>query len=344
MVEEGPVNGFTEKMREEAAAWLARINGPDGEACRREFEAWFNADPGHAAAFEAVLESWEQSEPLVARTPAVQKRAKAKARKKGFRMPLGIAAALGAGLLALAGLSIHHVIGSMSKRNDDRELISRLGEIRTLTLDDGSKMTLDTASMAKVAFTDGERRVVLEKGRARFEVAHDAARLFVVQAGDRLVVAHGTIFDVALGARAIAVTLLRGSVEVKRTADRGAPAHTGQMLIPGQSLALPVGKAQAVPPVEPKPFPARSGEDSWPSGMLGFDSRPLSEVIAMANRYNEHHLVLAEPKLGELLFTGTVAARDAAGLADMLSGSLHLAVSGDRQGNFILSRSPQKKH
>jgi transmembrane sensor len=239
----GPIPGDAgpDAMREAAAAWLAKINGPAGDACREDFEDWYNADPRHAEAFEAILETWEQSR-LAAFTPlATSRQALRRREDKGRsgwpKVLLAAAASIGLTVAVLVGYAIHHRDASERRASELVEVASRVGEIRTLTLPDGSHVTLDTASAIRLAFAGDERRIVLERGRARFEVAHDPSRLFVVQAGNRLVIAHGTIFDVDLNEQHIAVTLLRGSVEVKRSADPADGANrSGMMLVPGQRL------------------------------------------------------------------------------------------------------------
>ena len=50
-----------EVLRDEAAAWLARLRGASTAQDHAAFEAWYDADPDHAAAYEAVLESWDVS-------------------------------------------------------------------------------------------------------------------------------------------------------------------------------------------------------------------------------------------------------------------------------------------
>jgi hypothetical protein len=77
--------------------------------------------------------------------------------------------------------------------------------------------------------------------------------------------------------------------------------------------------------------------------MLVFDDRRLADVIAQANRYSEHPIVLADRASGALHFTGTVAAKDTEGLAGLLAASFHLALTRDAEGNFILSSLDTKK-
>ncbi|WP_198526918.1 FecR domain-containing protein, partial [Sphingomonas sp. Ant20] len=89
-----------------------------------------------------------------------------------------------------------------------------------VTLSDGSRLTLDTDTRVRMAYTRTERRLVLERGQALFEVAKHQTRPFVVTAGAQAVTAHGTAFDVRLETSAVRVALLEGLVSV---AGKGAP-------------------------------------------------------------------------------------------------------------------------
>src|SRR3546814_11678062 len=72
------------------------------------------------------------------------------------------------------------------------------GEMRNVTLSDGSSVTLDTGSAIAVNYGDGRRGVRLLAGRAWFDVAHDERHPFTVSAADARVRVTGTAFDVGL--------------------------------------------------------------------------------------------------------------------------------------------------
>jgi ferric-dicitrate binding protein FerR (iron transport regulator) len=63
------------------------------------------------------------------------------------------------------------------------EFASGGGEIRTLDLADGSRITLDAATLLQTAYSTDERRIVPLRGRARFAVA-EAATWLDVRLGD----------------------------------------------------------------------------------------------------------------------------------------------------------------
>lgn len=318
-----------ETVREDAAAWLARLRAPDGVSHQVAFEEWYSADPRHAEAYDALLDNWERMA-LAAHTPARQMRVASPTHSMS-RTWTAAAAAAAVLLLAFTGLALYaSVFGADAKRTF---LASSVGDIRTVALPDGSRVTLDTGSAVETAYNQHERRLVLQRGRARFEVAHESERPFVVEARGELVVAHGTIFDVELRGRVIVVSLLRGSVEVRSSApDGNAAQRPGRLLVPGQQLSVQHGIA-AGPPTS-----VRSAEARWPSGMLSFDNAKLEEVIAAANRYAATPIVLPDEAIRERRFTGTIKANDTEGLARMLAETFRLTLSRAPDGSLVLSQ------
>ncbi len=89
-------------------------------------------------------------------------------------------------------------------------------------LPDGSRMTLDTDSEVDIAFAPERRNLRLVKGRAFFDVAHDAQRPFAVVADGREVEALGTRFDVRMDPGQVRVVLVEGRVSVK-SANHASP-------------------------------------------------------------------------------------------------------------------------
>src|SRR3546814_17633087 len=110
------------------------------------------------------------------------------------------------------------------------------GEQRTVALDDGSRVVLDTGSDLKVQYGRRERRLTLLRGRADFRVQHDSDRPFVVLVGDASVTATGTRFQVRTADDAGAGNLLEGEVVVAATG--GGQAGGGVTLRGGEGVAI----------------------------------------------------------------------------------------------------------
>lgn len=321
-----------EAVRAEAVAWLARLRAPDSADHHESFEAWYATDPRHADIYDDVLANWD-SMAFAGRTPAAEAIGPQASRAAVSRRPaIAFAAVAAVVLIVLTSIGLLRLGGARPGPVDSTEIASQLGEIRTVTLSDGSRVTLDTDSVLSVAYSAGQRRLSLGHGRVRFDVAHDPTRPFVVQADGGTIIAHGTLFDVDLRGHRLTVSLLRGSVEVRKTATGvHAKAGNGQMLRPGERLAF----APRVPIASPVPL--RGADTRWPSGMLSFEDMPLAEVVAAANRYNSDPIILADPALGTLRFTGTFSATAPNDLARMLAATFHLELARDDRGGIILS-------
>jgi transmembrane sensor len=207
-----------------------------------------------------------------------------------------------------------------------RIVSTRLGEIRTVTLEDDSRVTLDTDSRIAIGYGRVERRVELQAGRARFFVRKAPRRPFIVQADGGQVVVLGTTFDVSVVGAGATVSLLEGAAEVivARTA-----GEARIKLRPGQRVSI--GSAGLDPAV-----PLPEAETKWPTGMLEFRSTPLRRVIAEANRYSSRKIRLVARGTGDLRVTGTFRAGDTAGLARSLATAFGLRVENGGRGGIVL--------
>ena len=321
--------GPKEALRETAAEWLIRMHGPDAERARPAFEAWLADHPDHKRMYDRVAVSWEQSR-LVTHTPTGHAWEGLPARKPPARRTWAYAVAAGIAALVMVGLLVAHraPVAGQGPGTPAQEIASHVG-IRQVRLGDGSIVTLDAQTRLDLRFTAGERRIVLEAGRARFAVAHDTSRPFIVTAGTREVVATGTVFDVSLAGGNVAVALLEGGVDVRDVTWVEAP--TIVRLMAGQGLQAAAGRAPAVP------RRVTAAERLWPAGMLEFDSTPLREVLAIANRYSQRPIKVGDPSLGELRVTGGYRLGDPAELAKTLAAASGLIVREER-GSLVLAR------
>ena len=308
-----------EALREEAAAWLARLRGVCSSEDHAAFEDWFAADPDHAEAYETVLASWELTGSAAA-TPAGRARSQRQPLPRARRYAaLAAAASLAVALLAFGAFGTGFAGQNLA---DPAQFASPAGNIRVLALADGSRATLDADSALRPAYSENERRVVLLRGRARFAVAHESDRPFVVAAGTGLVIARGTVFDVALDDGKVTVVLLEGSVELRKAqAPKASASAAGRILAPGQGAVLDAGKIVDLPPLRARP------ERDWTSGMLSFEDVLLGEVVEAANRHGASPIILADGTLAGLRFTGTFRAGANEELARMIAQTFALRLS-----------------
>lgn len=320
-----------ESLRDAAVDWFSRMRAPDAERHRAAFEAWLAEHPDHRSSYDRIARRWQQAD-LLSHTPSAKARSGLPERRRSTRTPYALAASLVAAVLV--GVSAWLWSGSGPGGDAPPSLVasteisSPVG-IRRVRLSDGSFVTLDTDSSVSVRISEGERRIILDRGRARFEVAHDAARPFIVSAGDGEVIARGTVFDVSLTGGHAWVSLLKGAVEVRQGPAGNGTKRIVARLAPGQAIDLG--------DVSPAPSAVQTADSAWTSGMLVFEDAPLDRVLAAANRYSRRKVSIDDPALGALRVTGTFHSDRPDELAATLAQAFGLEVV-EREGGLVLRR------
>ena len=218
------------------------------------------------------------------------------------------------------------------------EYETALGEQRSVLLGDGSVITLNTRSRATVRFTSEVRKVSLERGEALFNVAKDARRPFVVDAGGTTIRAVGTEFNVRRTTAEAEITVVEGKVRVTPTSVNSLlePGPQNQPLLVGPGEQLVISR-QGVPAMHRLGSVGRV--TAWVQRQLVFDTQPLSEVVAEFNRYNPHPLVIADPELAQKKISGVFAANDPDSLVAFLRRLPGVTVHESATHERIIERS-----
>jgi transmembrane sensor len=196
---------------------------------------------------------------------------------------------------------------------------TRRGEERTQALPDATILRLNTDTMVTVNYSAGERRVVVERGEALFEVHHDSTRPFRVIAGSAETLDLGTKFDVYLRAGATVVTVVEGRVSVGPSATGTASAVAAAT----PAVAVQLAAGQQLEVVDGKPTSAPIAVDTqrataWLRREVVFDREPLARVAAEFNRYNATPIEIDSPALRSLAISGVFAADDIASFVTFL--------------------------
>jgi len=304
-------------LAEQAADWDVRLRSPSCTAADREaFAAWCAANPAHAQAVDELQLGLLGLKEAYASHPRLRAMRDQASSLRPANRPWLIAASVAA--LVVGGAVTANVVvqrpqpastlASMElSRGAPSVFQTAVGEQSTVTLSDGSKVTLNTHSRLVVNFTDARREVTLVAGQALFEVARNAARPFVVTAGSRRVTALGTAFDVRLDAKEVRVTLIEGKVRVEpaRGTLWAALPMTDRELAPGQKLVASSGS----PAVQVEKADV-AAETSWREGIVVFDDTPLSEAVREINRYAASPITVGDAELGGLRINGRFRTSD----------------------------------
>ncbi|HEX5775587.1 MAG TPA: FecR domain-containing protein [Caulobacteraceae bacterium] len=279
-----------------AADWFALKRSGEMTAQQLvDFQEWLEASPEHQLAWEEAEQSWAMAGLLRDDPELLLLRGQARKTYPPFRRPLvaaGAAAAMAAAVFA--GVVAAPTVtgqGTPLLRGEQQTFRTGVGQRTTVTLADGSVVTLDTDTILRTSDRGRERRMYLDRGRAYFKVARDPTRPFVVAAAGRTVTALGTAFDVRVGPGQFEVTLVEGKVRVEQPR---------ALLKPSQAADLKAGyQIEATSAREWVVKPADVVRDTgWVQGRLSFVDQPLAEVAAEMNRYSERKIVLADAGIG----------------------------------------------
>jgi transmembrane sensor len=195
-------------------------------------------------------------------------------------------------------------------------LATRIGERRTATLADGSRLTLNTASRLEAIIRLRSREVALITGEALFDVTFRALRPLRVIAGETHVEVVGTVFNVRRTDSGARVTVLAGKVAM-RVGRQGEPV----LLAQGEAAETAAGSMVVAPHAVNV-----DAAVSWRDGRLVFDDVPLAEALAEVQRYRRAPIVLADAAVGRLRLTGAFPTHDPDRLLRLLPEALPVEV------------------
>jgi transmembrane sensor len=327
-----------DRLFEEAASWFARMRGPDSESDRSEFEAWLALGEAHRSAYNRAAEIFAMGKLLG------EDRGPEEGEPRPRSKQVAIFASLGLLGLAAAAILFVLLVPGWTSRNTAHGgaqvalLTAPAGGQRLVRLADGSLVRLEGSTRVEVRFTGERRSLLLDRGAARFEVAHES-RPFVVLAGGGAVTAHGTIFEVVLSPdRRVSVRLLEGSVEVSlpRPARTGAPAGS-RLLNPGETMSFAAGaQAAAEPGAPPMEESAGGGPADRTAAAGDYDSVRLADLVEAANRGASRPIRLADARTGDRRVSGRFRIDDTDLLAERLALLFDLRIDRARPSEIVL--------
>ena len=318
---------------EAAARFVARRAEGLTEYEREMLAEWLAAAASNRQAFERAERGWQAFAAAERHEILDAMRAHALSPRRRARSVWPRVAAIAAALVVIigGGLVLRPALQGITPPPSspgqgavvEVRYVSARGEVKQITLPDGSNMTLDADSEVSGRFAPHGRSVELKRGRGFFAVAHDTSRPFAVVAGGRRVVAVGTRFDVDLAAGALTVTLLDGRVTVASTGATSTPIT----LTPGQQLNIRDGSVTVR-----SLGSGTASSDSWRRGLITFDDQPLAEAAAVMNRYGADQVLIDDARVGAIRISGQFRAGETSRFAQTVAELYRLKVArkGDR--------------
>lgn len=293
-------------VAEHAVSWLVEMQeGPLSSHRQHAWEHWLQAHSEHQRAWEHIQRINQRlrglSSPLAhAALNAPQ--------SSNRRQALKLLLLFGAGSALTYGLRDQLPITPLLA-----DYSSPVGQRRKLYLHDGSQIQLNTASAVDVRFDAQQRVIRLLDGEMQLTAAQDARPLHVLTA-------HGSLqpqvarLNVRQFAERTELAVFEGQVALAPTTHSGSPllvsAHQ-QLSFNRQAWSTP--------------RPLEVGSGAWTDGMLVAAHMRLGDFLAELGRYRRGQLN-CDPKVADLLISGTYPVNDSERVLDLLTVSLPVRV------------------
>jgi transmembrane sensor len=274
---------------------------------------------------------WQRISQSIEQSGAAQK-------KRIFRLPVFLRVA--AALVIIAGVAIALWLSS---GNSDKTytIATTSGQIKTITLPDHSKVTLNGNSTLsyKGGWDDKEPREVWIEGEGYFDVKHfnkDSLHInpsdrFIVHCGDINVEVLGTTFNVKARSGKTNVALLTGKIRIdyvdKVTIRKPlvlAPGdyveYKGEELLANKKMAKP---AQVT---------------AWTSGEISFTDATLKEITETLRDRFGYTVMTEEAMLLDLKIEGDITVSNVADLLDVVATTLNVKIEQSANKHIAISK------
>lgn len=298
-----------------AAEWVARLDGaPLSQDEKRALRSWLDEDPEHRAAFEEASSTWRELSLLRHDPGPLRDVLPARRKPRAGRRAAAIGAVLALAVLAAGVARFHFGDLWLLAAADYR---TAPGELRTVTLADGSSIELGPSSAIAVDFTDGERRVKFLAGEVFFAAAprtNSEPRPFVVEAAGGTTTALGTQFVIEEAGEGADVLAIEHQVEV---ALQQGGEKQGVVLSPGEEVRYTPGIGMGR--VRTRDVGTAT---AWRRGMLVFNDTSLRHVVETLNRYRRGRIVILDDALARRRVSGVFATDDLGDAIETITSEL----------------------
>jgi len=309
-----PVSEIT-ALSDQAIAWVVRLQS--GLATQQDVtlaKQWQNRSPSHRKAFAEAEQLWlEMGESLnLTQTQFNPHKPLKPSRIRTYQWRGGLAAALV--MFALIAPFSHFTDRWFS------DYATVVGEQKTVTLADGSRVLLNTDTAISVAYTTTGRKITLQHGQAVFTVAADRNRPFEVATDTAVVKALGTVFEVREEPEDTRILVIEHAVNVKGlhepTYQAASRISAGQQARYSRTHGL-----EGLVSVD------SLQNTAWQRGKLIFKNQPLATVVAELDRYYQGKITIINRQLDTLRVTGVFPVNDPAATLAMIEQTLPIKIT-----------------
>jgi transmembrane sensor len=281
-----------DSLQGEAYQWIARFMGGNMTASEiAEMRAWYRRSAAHARAYAEARRIWKALGPIAAASGSTAPH-RSQEKASTFYPPIGRRLFLGGATAAAAAyLVAKPPLGlwpSYAEWNADYH--TGTGEQRQVKLTNAVSLDLNTrTSIAVRSQAADAARIELISGEAVISTGRAKSPITIVAASGRIR-ATDAEFNLRCDGGRVTASCLEGALVVSR---QGMDTPLAML----QQLTYDDDGTGEITTIDPETVTA------WRSGLLIFESTPLSEVIAEINRYRSGRIVLLNDELGHRRLT-----------------------------------------
>ena len=322
-----------EQIHDQASLWIARMDRELSVQEEQELAQWLAANEQHRAVFFEMAELWDKMDSLARLADLFQAPPQVPLRKPRFY------GAIAASLILVAlvfgwNLTAPQQTSLIAWLHSDQAIVdgiyeTAIGEHSNVNLPDGSLLVLNTNSRVIVKYSEDYRLFLLERGELNIEVAHDKNRPLSVIAGNKVVQAVGTAFNVRIhNNKEVAVLVTDGKVlvakqEAQQTIEKIVPER-----LPATSMAVAKGEKVVLGAQLEKIAKADDNEISaqlsWRQGNLVFRGETLEDALIEINRYTSVQFEVTDERIKQERIAGLFKAGDVDGLLAALEQNFNI--------------------
>jgi len=215
-------------------------------------------------------------------------------------------------ILAVPLFLVFHYLGHPGLN----EISANTGRMDAI-LPDGSKVTLNSGALLQYPdHLKGKIRSVNIKGEAYFDVAHDAAKPFIISSGEIRVEVRGTSFYINTQSASgdFELVLTSGKVELYFNGRSGHP----EILVPGQKAVIRDHTISIFPNSDPNYM-------AWKTRKIAFNNVSLNDVAATLSKVYQTDIHL-DPLLARCRLTATFDNQSFASVLNVLKATLDIDI------------------
>ncbi|HWK55646.1 MAG TPA: FecR domain-containing protein [Hyphomicrobiales bacterium] len=310
-------------LLKEAADWAVTLHyDTPTDTERQAFDRWRRQSPAHEAAWtraQTVLRTFNQVPANIGKDAL-----KSLEHRHDRRQALHLL-----GMLLLAAPTGWLAWRHAPWQEWTADLRTATGEQKTITLADGTRLVLNTATAVDVAFTTTERHLALLAGEILITTATDPSptpRPFIVRTAQGSLRPLGTRFNVRRLDDSTRVAVFEGAVEA-----RPAASTQAAVVQAGEQMAFTAGALQAVQPAD-------DNAALWERGMLLAKDMRLGDVINELARYRPG-VLRCDPAAADMLTSGALSLIDTDSALALLSRTLPLRI--ERRTRYWVTVGPR---